>query len=96
MNVAVTRGDGHENKPKKQPKNREKPPAAAPAGEPVPSRKPERHEQEGRGPCCPICGCRHLPVIETRQRADGSTQRLRECRHCHHYPIVTTEKISCT
>ena len=30
---------------------------------------------------CPDFGCRHLPVLYTRQRRKG-VMRVRECRHC--------------
>lgn len=31
---------------------------------------------------CPKCGCRHLPVVYTRDAVMGRRERLRECRHC--------------
>lgn len=30
---------------------------------------------------CPRCGCRHLPVLYTRQRLK-KIMRIRICRHC--------------
>ena len=34
------------------------------------------------GLACPRCGCRHLPVIRTKPRDDGTIVRERQCRHC--------------
>ncbi|MBN2474854.1 MAG: hypothetical protein JXB62_09630 [Pirellulales bacterium] len=33
------------------------------------------------GITCPCCGCRHLPVLYTRQLV-RQTMRVRQCRHC--------------
>ena len=49
---------------------------------------PEQPEE--RGIACPKCGCRHLPVRYTRQRA-GFIQRVRECRHCGRR-LITRER----
>jgi transcriptional regulator NrdR family protein len=42
-------------------------------------------------PRCPTCGCRHLPVLYTRQRAQQIV-RVRACRNCGRR-IVTRETI---
>jgi hypothetical protein len=51
-----------------------------------------RREEERRGLECPRCGCRHLPVLYTRQGARRIV-RVRECRHCGRR-VVTYESIS--
>ena len=38
-------------------------------------------QQEKKGLECPRCGCRHLPVLYTRQLADHIL-RIRRCRYC--------------
>jgi len=35
-----------------------------------------------KGIACPVCGCRHLFVVYTRQRPGGVINRRRECRNC--------------
>ena|GEM_PF-2371025 len=35
----------------------------------------------GAGLECRSCGCRHLPVVYTRQRG-ATVVRVRECRNC--------------
>jgi transcriptional regulator NrdR family protein len=40
---------------------------------------------------CPRCGCRHLPVLYTRQRPK-KVVRARQCRHCGRR-VVTQETI---
>jgi len=39
-------------------------------------------QQEENGLRCRSCGCRHLPVLETRKRPGGRIVRRRICRHC--------------
>jgi hypothetical protein len=55
--------------------------------EPPPEPPPEQS-----GVMCPRCGCRHLPVLETRT-VKGKIRRRRECRHCG-CRITTTEEIN--
>ena len=54
---------------------------------------PSRPDQprEKRGLICPACGCRHLPVLYTRQQP-RHVQRVRKCRHCGRR-VVTREKL---
>lgn len=42
--------------------------------------KDEREDQVGIA--CPSCGCKHVPVYDTRPAAKGKRRRLRQCRHC--------------
>lgn len=32
---------------------------------------------------CPKCGCRHAPVLWTRDKVMGRRERQRECWNCH-------------
>ena len=51
-----------------------------------------RSEEEPRGLECPRCGCRHLPVLYTRQRMKKIV-RVRQCRHCLRR-VIAQESIS--
>jgi len=53
---------------------------------------PPTPEEPSRGLECPRCGCKHLPVLYTRQRAKRIV-RVRKCRHCKRR-IITSESIS--
>lgn len=48
--------------------------------------------KDRRGLECRKCGCRHLPVLETRGQTLGKVRRRRECRNCG-YRFTTYEEI---
>jgi transcriptional regulator NrdR family protein len=43
---------------------------------------------------CPKCGCKHLPVLYTRQQLK-KTLRYRECRNCGRR-VITCEEVYCS
>ena len=45
-------------------------------------RKPKT-DQPQKGLFCPVCHCRHVPVLHTRQDKN-QVRRHRECRSCGH------------
>lgn len=48
---------------------------------------------EGKGPVCPYCGCRHFVVPSTWKvaAADVFAKRRRVCRNCGKYELTTKE-----
>jgi ribosomal protein S27E len=52
----------------------------------------ENAEADAKGLRCPKCGCRHMPAVYSKPKADGRVQRQRECRNCGR-KIVTVERI---
>lgn len=52
--------------------------------------KPRRESTEGKGLCCPQCGCRHFDTTHTEPLRDGRIRRRKTCRHCSRR-LVTME-----